>query len=230
MAFSCKSHHNWMPPPSASRISAAELAGALFSSMTFSKRGISSFHILGAVPLQTCQLLCDERFFLCVLLVLVKMYLSVPVITGQVHQFYPESVLPGAPVPHLQPSLHTCLHFASHVPPPWLRGQPDSPSSPLAAVDLASSALHSSPVLQQLLHGHASTTKQSPAFSQPCSPFTHRVTPTSTYTTSSTPQPWDPLMIKRGLLQMKPKRKSDNDFVHMMCLNLWLEVQFLFGY
>uniref|UniRef100_A0A8C7Y8E7 ANTXR cell adhesion molecule 1b n=1 Tax=Oryzias sinensis TaxID=183150 RepID=A0A8C7Y8E7_9TELE len=66
MAFSCKSHHNWMPPPSISRISAALLAGTLFSSMTFSKRGISSFHILGAVPPPNLPVAVRrEIFFVC---------------------------------------------------------------------------------------------------------------------------------------------------------------------
>ncbi len=178
-----------LPAPN---VSTTVLAGMLFSSTTLTSRGISSFHLLKAVPFQTCQLLCHSRFrnlswnklqllhrltFLYIFRFTIKFtnktrlcdyFLCTEscfyLITGKVHKLHPEQILPCSSLSHLQPSLHARLHFATQLPASPFRRQPPLQFAPFANFNAPPSTIHSSPVLHLPSHVHT-TSKQSPA---PC--------------------------------------------------------------
>lgn len=147
-------------------------------------------------------------------------------ITGQVHKLHPDQILPGSSLPHLQPSLHTCLHSAPQLPAASVRGQPALQPAPLADFNPPSSAVHSSPVLHQLSHVHAAS-EQSPAPSRPRlrTPVSNGLSAASTpgptsmqsapsVAPASTPQSRGLLMIRT---QKSPERKPEITFSPRLC-------------
>lgn len=124
------------------------------------------------------------------------------------HKLHQKQVLPCSSLSHLQPSLHTRLHFASQLSASPVRWQPPLPFAPLANFNAATSAVHSSPDFLHPSNVYA-TSKQSPASDQHelsvYTPVLNWLPPASTsgstpmqssssVTSSSTPKSWDSLM------------------------------------